>query len=192
MPTTQAVQDLSPPHAARPGTSAVANPHHPGLPYFECEPFGPAYYDRAPVRFVNEVTLPVSPDALFDVFEDPASWPVWAKGIAKVEWTSPKPYSTGTTRTVTFVNGTEVYETFTAWDRGRTMAFCFTGTSQELWWRFGERYEVSDLGGVRCALRWTVAFEPRGGFAKAQPLVRPILQQAFRWYMRRLRTYTSR
>ena len=47
-------------------------------------------------------------------------------GIDRVDWTSPRPFGVGTTRTVTFQGGgMEVYETFIAWDPGKHMAFTF-------------------------------------------------------------------
>ena len=132
------------------------NPYNPSLPYYECERFDLDYYDRAPVRFVNEVELAATPARLFEIFAEDHAWTVWVKGIAKVEWTSPKPFGVGTTRTVTFVDGTENYELFTAWEEGHEMAFCFVGISKDLWWRFGERYEVTDLGvgAVGSSGRW--------------------------------------
>ena len=69
---------------------------------YKCIPFELDYYESAPQRFVYERTIECSPDELFDIFEDEHSWPVWGTGIAKVDWTSPKPYKVGTTRTVTF------------------------------------------------------------------------------------------
>ncbi len=170
----------------------TTNPHNPDLPYFETPPFGLDYFDDPPVKYVSEVELDVTPAQLFEIFEDEKSWPVWAKGIAKVDWTSPRPFQVGTTRTVTFIGGMEVYELFTAWERGREMAFCFTGTSQEVWKQFGEHYLVDDLGNGRCKLRWTVAYEPTGTFAKLHGIIRPIMSQAFSMYMRRLKKYSRR
>lgn len=172
--------------------NATANPHDPQEPWFPCEPFEPSWFDEAPVRFPHDVELDCTPDALFDVFEDPTSWPVWARGIGQVIWTSPQPYGVGTTRTVVFWGGMRVYEVFTAWERGRTMAFQFEGTTQEVWTRFGERYVVDDLGGGRCRLRWTVAYEPTGVFARLHPLLRPIMRWNLGGYMRALHRYVRR
>ena len=120
----------------------MTNPHNPDLPYFPCAPTDAGFFDAAPVKNRYTVTLPVSPQRLFEIFEDPASWPRWAPGIGRVEWTSPRPYGVGTTRTVTFWGGMEVYEEFVRWAPGEEMAFVFRGITQEVWRRFGERYEV--------------------------------------------------
>ena len=108
------------------------NPYHPGKPFFPCRPAGLDEFAASAYRYRTEAVLPCSPDALFDVFEDPVSWTVWAVGIKNVEWTSPKPYRVGTTRTVTFADGTEVYERFVAWERGREMAFVLEGHTTEM------------------------------------------------------------
>jgi hypothetical protein len=170
----------------------VQNPHDPRLPYYPCAEVGLDWFDRAPVRFPFAVDLDVSPAALFRVFEDPASWPRWAHGIGKVDWTSPRPYTAGTTRTVTFWGGMQVYETFLAFEAPRFMAFRFDGATQEVWSAFGERYEVEDLGSGRSRLRWTVAYEPIGGFARVHPLLRPVMRLNLRSYLWRLGRYVRR
>lgn len=156
---------------------------------YPCESFGLEFFDEAPVRCVYERELNCSPDTLFNVLEDPASWPVWGTGIARVNWTSPQPYRVGTTRTVTFHGGgMEVFETFIAWERGHQMAFCLSGATQEVWRSFGENYVVRDLGNGKCHLTWTVAYAPMGLFKTIQPIARPIMG----WWLGRLATNLGR
>ena len=162
------------------------NPHHPGKRFFPCRPADLDQIGAEPYVYRTEAVLPCSPDALFDVFEDPVSWTVWAVGIKRVEWTSPKPYGVGTTRTVTFLDGTEVYERFVGWERGREMAFVLEGHTNEIFKSFGERYTVRDVGSGRCHLVWTVAYEPAAGFARAHPWVKPAMRLAFKLYLFRL------
>lgn len=170
----------------------LVNPYDPSKGYFACRPFGMADFDAANYRYVTNVELPCTPDALFDVFEDTESWTYWAVGIKKVTWTSPRPFGVGTTRTVTFVDGTEVYERFIAWERGRELAFVLEGHSTEIWHSFGERYRVRDLGNGRCHFEWTVSYEPRGGFAKAHPWVKPAMTLAFHVYLYRLKLWCKK
>ena len=171
---------------------ATEFPTDEGLPFIACEPVERTFFETAPQRYVNQVTLPCSADALFAVFEDPASWPRWATGIGEVEWTSPKPYQPGTTRTVRFWGGMCVYEDFFLYDPPREMAFHFYGTSELVWSRFAEHYRVEALGDDRCRLTWTVAYEPAGVFGRLHLLIRPIMQLNFRIYMWRLRRYVAR
>ncbi len=168
------------------------NPHDPSQPYFPCEPLLPDGFDDAAQQYVNTVEVACTPQALFGVFEDAGSWPWWAPGIGRVQWTSPQPYQVGTTRTVFFWGGMQVYEDFVVWDAPRRMAFTFTGTSQQVWRRFGERYDVTDLGGGRCRLVWRVSYDPVGPFAKLHGLVRPSMVLAFKLYMVLLKRYVRR
>ena len=158
---------------------------------FPTRPLTPDEHASQPCRFVNVVDLPCTPTALFAVLEDPASWPRWAPGIARVDWTSPRPYGQGTTRTVTFWGGTQVFETFTEWVPGELMSFTFTGTTQEVWKSFGERYVVTPSA-TGCRLTWTVSYEPAGGFGRVHPLIAPMMRLTFWFYMRLLRRYCAR
>lgn len=167
-------------------------PYNKDKPFIPCEPTDITIFEEAPVRFDFSRELPVSPDTLFEIFEDPKSWPKWATGIGSVEWTSPKPYGEGTTRTVRFWGGAEVYEEFIRWDRGREMAFVFYGTSELIWSRFAEHYLVEDLGEGRCRLKWRVAYEPAGGFGKVHWLVAPLLRRNLGSYLWRLERYCRR
>ena len=169
----------------------LENPVAPDLPFSPTAPVELDEVARLDVVYRNVVDLPVSPDELFDIFEDPVSWTRWAIGIGEVEWTSDKPFGVGTTRTVRFWGGMEVYETFMGWERGRCMAFFFTGITQDVWWRFCERYDVEPTpDGSR--LTWSVAYTPRGVFAKIHFLVQPVMAVAFKLFLVRLRRYCRR
>lgn len=160
----------------------MPKPRRPHDSIYECEAFDVDYFDHAPVRHVFVRELEVSSEKLWQILEDPKSWPVWASpGIAEVEWTTPTPHAVGTERTVFFIGGMEVYERFIAWEPRRTMAFCLRGATQRVWWRFGEHYSIRDLGSYRCELTWTVAYEPRFVFAKIYALVAPLM----RWSLKR-------
>ncbi len=167
----------------------MENPNNSNLPYFPCEPLASDFFETASARFVNKITLPVTPQRLFEIFEDAESWTKWVPGIANVEWTSPQPYGVGTTRTVFFTGGMEVYEDFTAWKAGEEMAFRFTGITQNVWSQFGEHYAVEDLGSGSCRLTWTVAYEPAGTFKKIHFLLRPLAKVAFKTFMKKLRKF---
>jgi hypothetical protein len=174
-------------------TSPQVHARGAAAPYFACAPADYAYFDSAPVKYVTEVALDCDADRLFSILEDGESWPVWARpGIRRVVWTSPEPRGVGTTRTVHMMGGLEVDESFFAWAPGRELAFYFTGTTQKVWERFAERYEIRSEGPGRCRLIWTVAYEPAGGFARVHGLVRPIMARVFRSYLRNLQKYVRR
>jgi len=176
-------------------TESAPPTHHPyreDTPFVACAPSDLSLFESAKIKYEFAQELPVSPDTLFDVLEDPGSWPRWATGIGRVDWTSPKPFGVGTTRTVTFWGGMSVYEEFLVWERGKEMAFVFYGTTEEVWSRFGEYYRVEDLGENRCRLTWTVAFDPTGGFGRFYPLFGWIMRFNLRSYLWRLKGYCRR
>ena len=174
-----------------PATSQTANPHNAQLAYFETALLHPADFDKAQEKFVTMVNIPCSSQDLFSIFEDAETWPKWVAGISKVEWTSEKPFGKGTTRTVFFWGGMEVYEVFGQWESATSMAFTFTGITQPVWACFGELYEIKEQGTNACQLTWTVAYTPRDVFAKIHFLVRPIMSLAFRLYMNRLKSFAK-
>ena len=177
---------------AEPTAAETVNPHNPALPYFATHEMEATAFHQTKEQYLTTVDLPCDPQKLFDIFEDENSWPQWVPGIGRVVWTSDKPYTKGTTRTVIFWGGMEVYETFTLWERGRTMSFTFTGITQPIWNEFGELYEVEDLGNNKCRLKWTVAFSFRDHIAKVAFLFRPFATLVFWYYMRRLRSYIQK
>lgn len=138
-----------------------------------------AYFDTADLRFETTVELNCTPERLFDIFEDAESWPIWVGSITHVEWTSPKPYDIGTTRTVTMQGGLEGYEEFIAWERGSRMAFKFVGANKDNIEVFGEDYIVKDLGNGRCELTWVVVMEPKGLGKFFMKLGKPIMGKMF-------------
>lgn len=160
---------------------------------FECRPFADlAALHSAPHRFDNTVELDCTPAELFAIFDDAHAWTEWVPGIAKVDWTTPRPFGVGTTRTVTFQGGgMQVFETFIAWDQDRHMAFTFTGATQRVWWAFGEEYVVTDLGDGRCQLAWTMAYEPRFLFKALHFLFKPLMGLTLGVILRRLRAYVA-
>ena len=175
-----------------PASPPAEHPRNADKPFFACGPSDLGLFDTARVRLRFSQELPVTPDVLFDIFEDPTSWPRWAHGIGSVVWTSPKPYDIGTTRTVIFWGGMEVYEEFLTWERGREMAFVFYGTTQRVWSQFGEHYQVDDLGEGRCRVTWSVAYDPASVFARIHFLVGWIMRWNLRSYLWRLRGYCRR
>ena len=156
-----------------------------------CEPLPEGWFQNAPERQVFGIELGCTPDQLFDIFEDESSWTTWATpGITRVDWTTPRPYGVGTTRTVTLTGGLDVYEEFTHWTRGQEMSFFFLGASEPIWNRFGEHYAVWPTK-TGCRLIWTVAYEPIGYFSWFHPMVRPFMRMTLGTYMKKLKKYVA-
>lgn len=155
-----------------------------------CRDVGMDFFDTAPARFVAEVEVRATPGQIFDAFEDAEAWPAWALPIRRVEWTSPKPFGVGTTRTVTMIGGVGK-EVFIAWERGRHMAFRFTETSMPQTAAFAEDYLVTDLGGGRTRVRWTMAMEPTGASAVVVRVVGFAMRWGLRVMLNRFRGYVE-
>ncbi len=132
-----------------------------------------------------------TPEQIFEVFEDAHAWTVWALPIQKVEWTSPKPFGVGTTRTVSMMGGMDGYEEFIAWEPGKRMAFTFIGCNKNATEKFLEDYRVTDLGGGSCRVEWHMAMEPRGFSRRMMWLTRPVMRMANQLMFRKFRKYTE-
>jgi uncharacterized protein YndB with AHSA1/START domain len=150
----------------------------------ECEQVGLDYFDTAAVRIVSEVTVDATAAEVFACLEDADAWPKWAPAITHVEWTSPRPFGLGTTRTVSMVGGMVGEEAFIAWEPDRRMAFYFTHANMPAA-AFAEDYTLTDMGRGRVRVRWVMAMTPMGASKRTMPLVTPILAAACRWMLRR-------
>jgi hypothetical protein len=126
---------------------------------FECQEVSESFIKVAPMCFVNEVILDATPEDVFSLFEDESSWPKWFKGMKKVEWTSPKPFGEGTTRTVT-LDVMRVYEHFFIWEQNKRFAFYFTGTSLPFVKALCEDYVLTPISEKQTKFTYTVACEP--------------------------------
>ncbi|MFK7975463.1 MAG: SRPBCC family protein [Halioglobus sp.] len=159
--------------------------------YFECTKVGLEFLDQTKNVFSAVEIVRATPEQIFEVFEDEHSWTVWALPITKVEWTSPKPFGIGTTRTVSMMGDMDGFEEFVAWDRGKRMAFTFLGCSKDATDKFLEDYRVTDLGDGTCKVEWFMAMEPRGFSRHMMWMTRPLMRMANRRMFRKFKTYTE-
>ena len=159
--------------------------------YFECTPVGLDFLEQTKNVFKAEEIVKASPEQIFEVFEDAHAWTVWAMPIQKVEWTSPRPFGVGTTRTVSMIGGMDGYEEFIAWEPGKRMAFTFVGCSKDSTDKFLEDYRVTDLGDGSCRVEWHMAMETRGASRHMMFLTRPLMRLANRSMFKKFRKYTE-
>ncbi|WP_396905984.1 SRPBCC family protein [Mycolicibacterium phlei] len=159
------------------------------MPMKPCERVDLGFIENAPFRFVSTVDLPITPEQLFEVFEDAESWPQWASVITEVTWTSAPPRGVGTTRTVRMRGGIVGAEEFLAWEPYSHMAFRFNEASSGSIAAFAEDYRV-----VRtprgCHLTWVMAMKPRGIAARiGMTLGTPVMGWLFQKFLFNLRDY---
>lgn len=159
--------------------------------YFECTPVGLDFLEQTKNVFKAEEIVKASPEQIFEVFEDAHAWTVWAMPIQKVEWTSPRPFGVGTTRTVSMMGGMDGYEEFIAWEPGKRMAFTFVGCSKDSTDKFLEDYRVTDLSDGSCRVEWHMAMETRGASRHMMFLTRPLMRLANRSMFKKFRKYTE-
>lgn len=158
---------------------------------YPCQAVDMSYFESAPARFSASVEVKATPEQIFEVFEDAHAWTVWADPITGVEWTSPKPYGLGTTRTVSMTGGMVGDEEFIAWEPGKRMAFRFTHASMDSVEAFGEDYTVEDLGNGLVRVTWVMAMSPKGisrFFLKVFGFAMRFMQRKF---MRQFKVYVE-
>ena len=81
--------------------------------------------------------------------------------ISRIDWTSPRPFTVGTTRTVRVLGGLFVIdESYVRWDEGRRKVFVGVGMNLPVIRRFAEDYLVEPVGADRSRFTWTAVWEP--------------------------------
>lgn len=156
-----------------------------------CENVGPEYFEETRWCFSAHEIVLVTPQRVFEVFEDAPSWSRWAPPITNVEWTSPFPLQVGSTRTVTMVGGLVGYEEFIEWDPPHVMAFRFNEVSHPWAAAFAEHYRVHDLGDGRSLVEWRMAMTPDGPGARLFGLTAPVLGAGVKYMLARFRRYVD-
>ncbi|MDH6247011.1 SRPBCC family protein [Mycobacterium sp. OTB74] len=159
---------------------------------YQCEPVGLDFIDSAPFRFVSKIDLAITREQLFDVLADETSWPQWATVITNVEWTSPKPYGVGTTRTVKMRGHITGEEEFLAWEPFSYMAFRFNTSTSNAISAFAEGYTVEETP-EGCHLTWVMAMKPSGLAGEiGMNLGRPMMGWLFQRFLHNLRRYADK
>jgi len=159
---------------------------------FSCDVVGAEFLETAPWRFRASAELPVSADEAFEVLEDAASWPKWLRGVRHVEWTSPKPFGVGTTRTVKAA-GAKFHEHFFRWEPGRRFTFYVLASEGpvRIFRALAEDYllEPTAHGSV---FTYSVALTPSRFLRAGGPLVKWLMRRAFEGAPRGLARYAAK
>jgi len=159
---------------------------------YPLEPTGEDLLRRAQAHSVAECEYPIAAQRLFALFEDGATWSEFFPVIRKVEWTSPRPFGVGTTRTVTVIGGVRLDEVFWAWKPGAQMGFAITAASNRAIQGLVELYDFLPLDDGRCKLRWEMGMEFSGRMRVAEARMPASLQRTQTWCMKRLARLVSR
>lgn len=157
----------------------------------KCKEVDMGYFNTAKNSYKAVVEIDATPEQVFECFEDAEAWSTWAPPITGVEWTSPKPFGLGTTRTVSMIAGLVGDEVFIAWDYPKRMAFCFTHSSQSLVESFGEDYQVTVLPNGKTEVIWTMAMTAKGFGNVSMALFGPFMRMANQWMFNRFKKHVE-
>lgn len=144
-----------------------------------CQSVDMNYLETAPVKIINSVDVSATPEQIFAVFEDENSWPKWFTGIVGVEWTSPKPFGVGTTRTVN-LGALKVYENFIHWEENKRFAFYFTKTNLPFVKALLEDYQLEVIDSNTTRFTHIVAYQPAFPLSFLGPLGKAALNRNFK------------
>ena len=158
---------------------------------YPCTPVGLDWLDTHKYVFTAEQEISATPEEIFACFEDAEAWTVWAGAIQKVDWTSPKPFGVGTTRTVYMMGGLNGYEEFIAWERGKRMAFCFVEASKPMIESFAEDYIVEDLGNGKTKVTWRMGMANKGISNLFMPITAPVMRFALKKMLKDFRKHVE-
>lgn len=144
-------------------------------------------YFNSPVDvYTSIVEIKATPEQIFASFENADDWVLWVPPIKRVEWTSPKPFGIGTTRTV-FMSGLTGNEIFIAWDFPKKMAFCFTHVSKPTIESLAEDYELTPLPNGKTRVVWRMAMTPKGFTSYTMKIFGPFMAVGNQWMLNRFK-----
>lgn len=146
---------------------------------FPCHPVDNAFFDNAPMRFVNTVDLDAPPRDVFATLADAATWPRWFPGMRRATWTSARTHAPGSTRRVALPMLT-LDEQFFRWQPDRRLSFYVTGQSQPLVHALAEDYLLDEVALNKTRFTYTVAMEPRIAVRLGGSLARAYFDSMFR------------
>jgi hypothetical protein len=149
-------------------------------PWFDAEPVGEEFFDTAPMRLEEtfEIARPAA-EVWAELTEDnPLSW---CRILQRIEWTSPRPFGVGTTRTARALRGALVInEEFFRWEEGRRKSFYVLEGSMPMFESLAEDYLVESTSDTSCAFTWTIAVKPKAAARPLTPGNKALLGSLFR------------
>ncbi|MCU1657884.1 MAG: Polyketide cyclase / dehydrase and lipid transport, partial [Pseudonocardiales bacterium] len=111
--------------------------------WYPLEAADETFFDTAPYVYRYPVELPVAPERVWASLTSDRALAAWGFGLHSLDWTSPRPFGVGTTRSVVLPGRTiAIHERFFRWEEGRRKSFHGTETNRPLLRRFAEDYLV--------------------------------------------------
>jgi hypothetical protein len=147
---------------------------------FAMQPCNGSVFDAAPTRYRDamEIARPAT-DVWTELVADGALG--WCRMLGGAEWTSPRPFGIGTTRTMRIAFGSFViHENFFRWDEGRRKSFYVSEANLPLFKYFAEDYLVEEATPGASRFTWSLAGEPTPIGAAGAPLLGLLVQSLFK------------
>jgi uncharacterized protein YndB with AHSA1/START domain len=160
--------------------------------WYPLEPADETFFDTAPYVYRYPVDLAVPPERVWESLTSDRALADWGLGLRSLEWTSPRPFGVGTTRSVAlFGNSFAIRERFFRWEDGSRKSFHGTELSRPLLRRFAEDYLVEKTAdGSR--FTWTIALEPTAKTKRLLQVTSPLNGLVFRAVPARAKRYFAK
>jgi carbon monoxide dehydrogenase subunit G len=127
--------------------------------WYAMAPVDESFFSSAPHVYTFVQQLNVSPERVWESLASEHSVADWTPLLHSIEWTSPRPFGVGTTRTVVLPGkAATLHEYFFRWEEGHRFSFYGVEASLPLFAKFAEDYIVEPSGtGTR--FTWAFALE---------------------------------
>ncbi len=157
------------------------------LPWHPLVESGDDFLVSAPFRYVNTVDVPVPGDRTWAALAADDTLVSWSPLVSGLRWTTPRPFSVGTTREITLLRIITARERYYRWDEGHRKTFTGAQMSLPGLRRLAEDYVVEPTpGGSR--LIWTLALEPHTALKPVMLLLNPLTARMIRSVARGMRS----
>ncbi|MEZ0374577.1 MAG: SRPBCC family protein [Candidatus Sericytochromatia bacterium] len=154
-------------------------------------PSGLEYTVTAPYKVDNQLLIEASPETVFKVLIE-SDWREWFVDFKSVEWTSPRPYQVGSTRTVT-TGMLAVKERFLAWDPGRRLSFSIDAVNWPLLEGMMEDMQLEPVDNGRATrFHWRVFYTPGPLMAAVHPIAGAIFGNTFTQSLQNLKKFIEK
>ena len=145
---------------------------------FKLEPCDASTFETAPTVFRDTMDIArPAPEVWRELVADGALG--WCRALAGAQWTSPRPFGVGTTRTMRVAGALVIHENFFRWEEGRRKSFYVVEANLPLFKYFGEDYLVEETGPGACRFIWTMAGQSTPLAAPGGPLLAGLVRSIF-------------
>lgn len=148
-------------------------------PWFKTRPVDEGFFDAAPLILREAFEVPLPAERVWGELtsDEPLAW---CRILQAIDWTSPRPFGVGTTRTVHALGGLAVLrERYFRWEEGRRHSFTLEEATAPLFRSLAEDYLVEAISDASSRFTWTIAIEPHPATRVANPLNKALLGTLF-------------